>query len=323
MNKIFTCFLSCLFGFLTIVTIPVAAQEASTYEVKKGDTLYSISRKLKVSISELKQWNNLSDNTISVGQVISYYRVEKQSEDLPDLPSSQSLIGDSAGDDNTYYTVKSGDNLYSISRAHNMTVDQLKGLNNLESDNIRVGQNLTVKKTSVAPSISRFAEASSPQGTFTLYEINRGEKLNDILQKFRMKEVELQQLNPQVKLNNLVSGQEITVLLPPSRNYPNPYMQKANMQDLGSVAVTKYQASDTGTATTNGELYDPQGLTGAHSNIALGSVIFVENSSNGNGLYIRITDRITGSGLKLSDAAFRALELGNSERPAVKIYTDS
>lgn len=38
------------------------------YEVTKGDTLYSISKKFNVTVDDLKQWNNLSDNAISIGQ---------------------------------------------------------------------------------------------------------------------------------------------------------------------------------------------------------------------------------------------------------------
>ena len=38
------------------------------YEVKKGDTLYSIARKFKTSVNVIKEINGLKDNTISVGQ---------------------------------------------------------------------------------------------------------------------------------------------------------------------------------------------------------------------------------------------------------------
>jgi len=40
------------------------------YIVSKGDTLYSISRKYGVSVNDLKSWNGLPDNTISIGQVL-------------------------------------------------------------------------------------------------------------------------------------------------------------------------------------------------------------------------------------------------------------
>jgi flagellum-specific peptidoglycan hydrolase FlgJ len=42
--------------------------ERKYYQVKKGDTLYSISRKFGVSVDVLKKRNNLKDNTISIGQ---------------------------------------------------------------------------------------------------------------------------------------------------------------------------------------------------------------------------------------------------------------
>ncbi len=43
-------------------------KKETTYEVKKGDTLYSISKNFAVSIEELKKRNNLKDDTISLGQ---------------------------------------------------------------------------------------------------------------------------------------------------------------------------------------------------------------------------------------------------------------
>jgi len=45
-----------------------ATTGGSYYEVSKGDTLYSISKKFNVTVDDLKQWNNLSDNAISIGQ---------------------------------------------------------------------------------------------------------------------------------------------------------------------------------------------------------------------------------------------------------------
>ena len=42
--------------------------KSKSYKVKKGDTLYSISRRFGLSVSELKEINGLTDNTISVGQ---------------------------------------------------------------------------------------------------------------------------------------------------------------------------------------------------------------------------------------------------------------
>lgn len=45
-----------------------AVDETSLYEIQKGDTLYSVSRKFNLTVEELKQKNNLIDNAISIGQ---------------------------------------------------------------------------------------------------------------------------------------------------------------------------------------------------------------------------------------------------------------
>lgn len=51
-------------------TKQVASRQSNQYEVQKGDTLYSISKKFNISIEELKRQNNIVDNAISIGQTI-------------------------------------------------------------------------------------------------------------------------------------------------------------------------------------------------------------------------------------------------------------
>ncbi len=313
-------------GILIVSSVQLMAQEKGTYVVKSGDTLYNISKRLDVTIAELQKWNNLSGNEIELGQELVYYLPDEdltQAEDLPAEPSDP-LISRSSTIQNTYYIVKSGDTLYEIARLHNMTVEQLRALNNISGSTLRIGQKLAVKQkvSSAAPSVAQFSEESSLQGVFSIYEVKQGEKIEDLLSKFKMTENEFAHLNPELQLDLLSEGQEVTVLLPPSRHYPNPYKQKANLQDLGQVQVVQYKNSEVGETTTNGELYDPEALTAAHSNIALGSIIFVENQASGNGVYVRVNDRITGSELKLSQKAFSTLRLGQSPQPAVTIYTE-
>lgn len=53
---------------LTVETRTVATNGLDSYIVQKGDTLYSISKKFELKVEDLKQKNNLSDNTLSIGQ---------------------------------------------------------------------------------------------------------------------------------------------------------------------------------------------------------------------------------------------------------------
>lgn len=316
--------LNSLFGFLLILSTGILAQEQSTHTVQKGETLYAISKSLYVSVAELQQWNSLSDNSISEGQELIYFIQQSNDSTLNSEPVA-SLISNSTPQENIFYTVKSGDNLTVIARNHSMSVSELKELNNLTNDLLSIGQRLSVRKLvdSVAPSTSEFSEASSPQGTFVVYTVSSGETSTDILAKFKMTQQELQELNPEVNIATLDRQQKITVLLPPSRSYENPYLNKASLQELGVVGASSYAVEEFGNATTNGELYNPKELTAAHSNIALGTIIFIENPDNNNGVYVRINDRITGSGLKLSEHAFRILQLEKSSNPTVSIYSES
>lgn len=309
---------------LLFMSATAFAQSQETYTVKNGDTLYNISKRLNVTISELQEWNDLDNNEIELGQELIYYRNEEMNSAPEELPSDP-LINRTSGSQTEFYIVKSGDTLYEIAQNHDMTVSELQSLNNLSGTNIGIGQRLTVKKmpSSSAPSIADFSEESAPQGVFSVYEVRSGESLDDILSKFKLTQEELRHLNPKLDLDQLSNGQEITVLLPPSRNYSNPYLQKANLQNLGEVKVSHYSSNEVGSTTTNGELYDPELLTAAHSNIALGSIIFVENATTGNGVYVKINDRITNSGIKLSQKAYQVLNLSATGDPAVSIYTET
>ena len=311
-----------LLSVFFLTAVEGLAQEKATYKVKQGDTLYGISKQLNVSIAELQQWNNLDGNQIELGQELTYYLQNENPQELSE-GESEPLVNRSSGSENVSYIVKSGDSLYKIAGEHNMTVQELKELNNLTENNIRVGQRLAVKKQSeTPPSVAEFSEESTPQGVFSIYEIKSGEDLEDITSRFKMTEDEFQMLNPELDMRRIPAGQQVTILLPPSRNYENPYLQKADLQDLGEVQVFSYSDSEFGETTTNGELYDPEALTAAQSNISLGSIIFVENVQTGTGVYIRINDRITGSGLKLSRKAYSTLRLNEANQPAVTIYTE-
>ena len=93
--------------------------KSSTYTVKSGDTLYSISRKLNVSVDEIKKANNLTNNLLTVGQILQ-------------IPTDKTKV----------YTVKSGDTLYTIARNNNTTVSDIIELNNLSTSNLSIGQKL-------------------------------------------------------------------------------------------------------------------------------------------------------------------------------------
>ena len=95
-----------------------------TYTVISGDTLYSIAKRYNTTVNAIKDLNNLTSNTLSIGKVLK-------------IPSTTTTVT---------YTVKSGDTLYGIARKYNTTVNAIKNLNNLSSSLLSIGQILKIPK---------------------------------------------------------------------------------------------------------------------------------------------------------------------------------
>lgn len=110
---------------------------ATTYSVAKGDTLYGISRKFGISVDELKALNGLSSNNLNVGQVLQVSKTVAASP--PPVQSARPQTGTAT------YTVVAGDTLYGISRKTGTSVDDLRSLNGLTTNNLNIGQVLTIR----------------------------------------------------------------------------------------------------------------------------------------------------------------------------------
>lgn len=318
-----------------IRVIPPGGENRVIHTVEAGESMFGISREYNVTIAEIQQWNNLETSGVNVGQELIIYEPDEQTvretippaeemDEIEEIEERESIVRRAESEPgSTTYTVRTGDSLYQIAREHDMTVDELKALNNMESDMLRVGQRILVRETRSTPSIAESAEESTPQGRFVRYRVESGETGRTILQKFRMSEAELRALNPGIRLQSISPGRQITVLLPPNRNFENPYRQGASLEDLGEVSAQRYTDNDIAGATTSGELYNPDQLTAAHSNMALGNVIYVENPQNGKGVLVKVNDRFSGDGLKLSHKAFDMLGFSSIQNARVTIYLDN
>jgi len=102
------------------------------YIVKKGETLYAISKKFNVKVTDLKTWNKLNSNELSIGKVILVKKPEEQ--------QSNKTVS------NTTYKVKKGETLYAISKKFNVKVADIKTWNNLTSNELKIGQEIIIKK---------------------------------------------------------------------------------------------------------------------------------------------------------------------------------
>lgn len=143
------------------------AEASSTYKVQSGDTLWKISQKNGVTVSQLKSWNNLSSDLILVNQTLTVGGSSASNASAENTTSSSSSSANSSSSSSAgtsgsgTYTVKSGDTLSSIARAHGMNYRTLMNNNNISSHLIYPGQKLTVNGSSAGSSDSSASSSSN------------------------------------------------------------------------------------------------------------------------------------------------------------------
>lgn len=124
----------------------VMTVSAATYEVEKGDSLWSISEEFNTTVEDLVDINELDSKVIQ--------------------PKQQLII-----DNDTLYVVEKGDTLLKISKEHGVSVSDLKEWNDLDSSLIVVGQELEIKNAKVA---KEEAVSSQPKTTNTSQQEQTG-----------------------------------------------------------------------------------------------------------------------------------------------------
>ena len=197
--------------------------DSNVYIVKAGDSLYSIANKYNTTVSELKKLNNISSNELSIGQRIK----------IP-TPSSSS----------DYYVVKSGDTLYGIANKYNTSVQDIKNLNNISSNNLYVGQKLLI------PNRSTSNGSNSTNGT---YIVKIGDTLYSIAKKFNIPVSDLINTNG-INDNIVIVGQELIIPNSTTSNKNDTYYTVKSGDTLYSIARMFN--------TTIKEIQDKNGLSG-------------------------------------------------------------
>lgn len=173
----------------------------NSYTVKNGDYLYAIATKFDLSVSQIREMNNLKTNVIYVGQKLKVSGKASTSKPKP----NQSNTGSSTATNNSAstYTVKSGDYLSKIGAKFNISVAQIKDLNNLSSDMIYVGQKLKVSgKASSKPSTpkpdpkpNKKPSTGQSSSSTSTYKVQSGDYLSKIASKFGTTVAKIKQLN--------------------------------------------------------------------------------------------------------------------------------
>jgi LysM repeat protein len=175
-----------LAGICSFYSTRFAYAEPRTWVVRPGDALSVLARRFKIDIDKLRQWNELENDSLHVGQELV---LEPNTE-------AKATMGE-------VYRVAKGDTLRRIAKSYHVTLDELKEWNpSVDPDKLVEGQEL------------RVGEASRRID----YKIQEGDTLSSIAALNKVKVRDIKRWNPEIKPDKIRADQHLVIFskLPPS-----------------------------------------------------------------------------------------------------------
>jgi membrane-bound lytic murein transglycosylase D len=159
------------------------------HKVKKGDNLSEIADKYGVTMAEVKKWNKLrnnKDNLVKNYTIEPNERVETTDNKL--VKSESIASNDKPKSENTdkpsdFYIVQQGDNLSSIAKKYNVSIDELKEWNNLQSNSIQLESKIKVADIKIDKEEKEEAPAPRTEVKNVEYIVQKGDNLGTIARK--------------------------------------------------------------------------------------------------------------------------------------------
>ena len=161
------------------------------YKVKKGDNLGEISEKYDVAISDLKKWNKLKNNNVPLGKKLKIITNERVVTTVKKLVKSENIamadktkkeaapISDKTVD---FYVVQTGDNLSTVAKKYNVSVDDLKKWNNLQDNTIQLESKLKVADITIDNEVKE-ENPSKTEIKNIEYTVQKGDNIASIARK--------------------------------------------------------------------------------------------------------------------------------------------
>ena len=184
------------------------------HKVKRGDNLGEISDKYGVSVAELKKWNKLRNNNLMTGDKLKIIKNErvvttvKKEVKADKNPTETAVTSNEATENPTdFYEVQKGDNLFSIAKKFNVSLEDLKKWNNLNDLNVEQGSKLALVNNDEEP----VKEATyKTEVKITEHIVDRGETLGIIARKYDVSISDIKDWN-KIEDNNIQLGAKLIV----------------------------------------------------------------------------------------------------------------
>jgi membrane-bound lytic murein transglycosylase D len=172
-----------------------------TYTVKSGDYLSTIAENYGVTVSQLREWNNITGDKIMVGQKLKIYSDGKVTE--------KKEVKEKTTKKSTSHVVQEGENLSLIAEKYGLTTAELMDWNDLDDDVIIPGQKLTL----VEPKQTKKTKDTKTTSKAKTHTVKEGENLTTIADKYNVTIKQLKDWND-IKGDVIQPGEVLTVTAP-------------------------------------------------------------------------------------------------------------
>jgi len=186
------------------------------HQVKKGDNLSEIASKYDVAMSDIKKWNKLKSNNVPLGKKLKIITNERVVTTVRKLVKSDNIalndkskkeaVENSKTED--YYIVEQGDNLSSIAKKHNITIEELKKWNNLQDNTIQLESKLKIADITIGEEKESVAPKSEIKNVE--YIVQKGDNIGSIARKNNVAVSDIKMWND-LKDDNIQLGNKLIV----------------------------------------------------------------------------------------------------------------
>lgn len=310
-----------------VIKVPYTAKPSyagkKVHTVEASQTLYSIARQYNVTLEDIKKWNNLSSNEISLGQQLivgdntstaAATQAEGKRDAQLEQPVKQTVsmepvtpATNAAGQ--KVHTVEASQGLFAIARMYNLPIENLRKWNNLSSDNLKVGQEILLEEP------EQIAQAS------------RQETVEAVKEPEKPKEKEQNRRERKRQQENAAKANTEPVAVQTDNSQPAEPVAQAAIKSSEKDAVKKEEKQENYTiANTSGYVKKVEaGLAeviesgsndmflALHRTAPVGTIMQVRNQMNDLSVFVKVIGKLPDTGandkviVKLSKKAYERL----------------
>lgn len=255
---------------------PIA--QGKKHVVAEKETLFSISRLYGVTVDDIKKWNNLTDNALSLGQeLVIKSQTTVQAVNTDTSPRTAKVT----------HTVAAKETMYSITRQYGITVEQLREWNGLQNDELKVGQTLFVSQP-----MNGAVKQSTPTQTITQLQT----ETNPVTQ----------QVTPVVEKIN------VPITTPVEKTVTPPVEKTSTIKISESVSGTD-EVRETGLAELIEGTEGNRKYLALHRTAPSGTILKIRNEMNNREVFVRVMGKLPETApndklvIKISKSAYDKL----------------